>query len=554
MVMALARWRRDAAIVPVLAAVVIACFADRLEGAFVWDDVTLVEANRSLTEPGGLGRVLTRDLWGSAEQEGSSLYHPLPMLSVWLQVQASGVNIVALRLGNLAAHVVAVTLLFALLRRLRVARTTAACAATLFAAHPLTTEPVLWITGRHDTLGVVFALGSMLAFPRPEDRMRTVRASVSGALAACSFLSKEPYVAAPLIVGALAVFESGPLSEATGSARVRLVERFRAFLVGAAPGTLGVACAVLLRAHLGISTHSDRLAASPLEHARHFAGLLAHYGSLGATFAQGPTISSYEPLDAAAASATLLGFAVFVVAAAGLRPRNVERPMVLLGMFWFAVACAPHILSLPTIGLWGNRYGYFPLMGLVVAGCGLVEAMLDLNSRRTAGAALAVVGLVVGYEVLATRAAAQLWRDDLTLYTDSVERQPEDGRALYHLAHATRRRDGCGVAVALFARAAQLDPDYPRSWRNLAGCLLNLGRPDAAVEPATRAIALEPGVASHHYNLGAALAGAGLLDRAIDELETALRLSPDHALARDLLDQVRAARDGSESSPTPGAP
>ncbi len=145
-----------------------------------------------------------------------------------------------------------------------------------------------------------------------------------------------------------------------------------------------------------------------------------------------------------------------------------------------------------------------------------------------------------GLALVQTRAATALWQDDLTLYAASVVADSTDGRALYHYAHAVRKREGCRAAVPLLARATKLAPAYPRAQRNLAGCLLDLDEPKLAVEPATRAVALEPMVAAHHYNLGAALALSGERERGVAELARTLQLNPTHAAARKLLTQLGA--------------
>jgi Tfp pilus assembly protein PilF len=134
------------------------------------------------------------------------------------------------------------------------------------------------------------------------------------------------------------------------------------------------------------------------------------------------------------------------------------------------------------------------------------------------------------------------WRDDVSLYGADVARNPNDGRALYHYGYAIYRRGGCPQALPWFGRAARYAPGYPRTWHNLAGCLLNVGRPAEALGPARRAVALDPDNPDNHFNLGLALASTGHPNEAIASLRRALALAPGHAPARRLLGSLTTPR------------
>jgi len=496
-------------------------FADRLRGDFVWDDVPLVANNPTLVDPGGWWLVLTRDLWGSAGQPPTQLYHPLPMLTLWLQVQVHGLQMVWLRAGNVALHAGCALLLLAILRRRRVPERSAWLSCALFVVHPLVTEPVMWLTGRHDTLAAAFALLALLAFPERDEPRAGLRLSLSGACSAAAFASKEPYVIVPVLVAFWSLLDR-PLSPLR-----RLAPRWLAPVAG-------VLAVLTVRSALHIPTTSVQVGAAPLVHLQNYAGILQHYGVLALTLEQGPTIASFRPPSVATAAGVLVVSSLAIGGLLSLRGSAKGR-LALFGCAWFLLALLPHIVSLPVIGLWGNRYGYFPLLGLGVAlasALWVVEAQPNLMLRR---AAAAVVALCVLLGAAQTRLAAANFHDDLALYEASVLAAPDDGRALYHYAYAVRERAGCSGAIGFLLRATQLDPGYARAQRNLAGCLLDLGQPVRAVEPAERAVALEPEVASHRYNLGAALIGAGQRQRGVAQLKRALALDPGHAAARRLL-------------------
>ncbi|HEX2875325.1 MAG TPA: hypothetical protein VHP33_28935 [Polyangiaceae bacterium] len=512
--------------VTVLGAVILALaiFGDRLGGDFVWDDVPLVAKNPALVEPGGLMRLLTRDLWGSAGQPSTQLYHPLPMASLWLGARIHGVSLAWFRFGNVMLHVTCALLLVALVRRVGLPRLSALLTGSMFLAHPLVTEPVMWLTGRHDTLAALFGLLALLAYPMPEATRRALRLVLCGLASAAAFASKEPYVVVPALVVGLSLLEGS-----RGQVGWRLALSWLAPLSG-------VAAIFALRRLLGIPSGSDQLGAPPSEHLLNYAAIVRHYATLALTFAQAPTISSFKPISGALAGAWLAGSAVGCLALARVRDSHAGKA-ALFGIAWFFLALAPHVLSLPILGVWGNRYGYFPLMGLALAlAAGLAAIEARGGMAQKAARALPAVATLFG--LLSTRQAAAAFHDDLTLYEASVRADPDDGRALYHLAHAVRTRQGCAGAIELLVRAVERAPSYARAQRNVAGCWLNLGQPARALPAAERAVQLEPQVASHRYNLGAALLGTGARERGIEQLRTALRLDPTHTPSRRLLASI----------------
>ena len=295
-------------------------------------------------------------------------------------------------------------------------------------------------------------------------------------------------------------------------------------------GALAIA---LVRRALHIPTSSPQLAVPLLEQLQHFTSIVLHYGRLALTLDQGPTIASYRVVGWAP---VLVLWPVLLLLLFVLWQRRAWDQ--LFGVGWFLLGSLPQVLSLPVTGLWANRYGYFPLLGSSWLLAAVVSELLRHGPALAVRAVPLVASALTLLCVLQTRLAAAHWVDDLTLYGASVEAAPEDGRALYHYAHAVRRRSGCAESVALFFRATQLDPSYPRAQRNLAGCLLDLGEPRRAVAPALRAVALEPNGASHRYNLGAALLGSGERERGIAELRRALQLDPSHRAARQLLAEL----------------
>jgi protein O-mannosyl-transferase len=96
----------------------------------------------------------------------SENWHPLTWLSLMLDYQAFGLNPTGYHLINLAFHIANTVLLFFLLERLTARSWPSAFVALLFGIHPMHVESVAWVSERKDVLSAFFFLLTLMAYVR----------------------------------------------------------------------------------------------------------------------------------------------------------------------------------------------------------------------------------------------------------------------------------------------------------------------------------------------------------------------------------------------------
>ena len=103
---------------------------------------------------------------------------------------------------------------------------------------------------------------------------------------------------------------------------------------------------------------------------------------------------------------------------------------------------------------------------------------------------------------------------------------------------ASRVRPSYTRARRMFARAAELDPDFARALARIAECdcdvHMHFGEPvsfDDILAIASRALELEPGLASAHASRGVALLATGRADEAERSFQRAIAAEPDYGMA-----------------------
>lgn len=211
----LSRQLRIGATSVLLSALAILCYANSLENGFVWDDHQQLVMNSALRPGAPFGHLFAGNIWGFTRpgpRQQFNYYRPLQMVTYRLAAGAFGVDARAFHTVNLAFHVIAVLLAFALFWRLTSRMGVSFAAAALFAVHPVHSEAVDWIAALPDIGCAVFFLLAFLLLmlarndlSRPQQikqsrHTRVLCLAASWVALAAALLWKENGIVFPLIV------------------------------------------------------------------------------------------------------------------------------------------------------------------------------------------------------------------------------------------------------------------------------------------------------------------------------------------------------------------
>ena len=158
-------------------------------------------------------------------------------------------------------------------------------------------------------------------------------------------------------------------------------------------------------------------------------------------------------------------------------------PLLTFGLGWLFVHLLPTSL-IPRADLLSERNLYLASIGLILAVVVLVvlllqwltEAVPSPRMGRVVGCSLALpVVLVLS---LLTYQRNLLYRDEVSLWSDTVRKSPAKARPHNNLGHAYAMQGDWEQAIEEFRIAARLDPDYALAKKNLRDAYLHpVGRP-----------------------------------------------------------------------------
>jgi tetratricopeptide (TPR) repeat protein len=177
-----------------------------------------------------------------------------------------------------------------------------------------------------------------------------------------------------------------------------------------------------------------------------------------------------------------------------------------------------------------DRYTYFPLVGLFLAGTWLIPALVPEGALRTR---LLPAATVAGLVLLAATTFSQItyWHDSVTLLRHSMECTQDNSVAHEFLGSAYISEGAYQEGIDELQKAIQMVPAYAPLHFDRAAALQQLGRLEEAAAEYREALALEPQSAETRTSLGLVLFKLHHNDEAREQYRHALEVDPNYVPA-----------------------
>ncbi len=513
--------------VPLLVAAALAAYHNTFSTPFIFDDDEAIVNNPVLRHLWPLGEVL----FGGQEAGMTGNGRPVLNLTLAVNHAISGQGVGSYHAVNLAIHVAAGLVLFALMRRaLRlaefagrwdaVADPMAGLAALLWLVHPLQTESVTYIVQRAESLAGLFCLLTLYGFVRSVQNPGGASARAWQGMAVVSCLlgmgSKEVMVSAPLLVLVYdRVFVAGSFRAAWGSRR--------GFYGLLAATWLPLAWLVARTGGRGDSAGFDTAVPAGTYLLTQCAAVM-HY--LRLTVWPDPLVLDYGTPVVAGLGDVWWQAPVLLALAGGTVWALRRRPWLGFLGVWFFALLAPSSSFVPVATqTMAEHRMYLALAAPVILG--VLGLYFGLGRR----------GGWIGVAVAAALIAATIRRNEdyasrLAIWTDTVAKRPDNPRAQNNLAIELTVAGRTDEAVAHFRESLRLQPDRNEARTNLANELLRAGRGAEAIAGYELALRARPDDVLTLGNLGVALMQGGRLAEAQGCYEHLVALDPANPSAQ----------------------
>jgi protein O-mannosyl-transferase len=513
------RWR---ALLPgvILLTLVALAYSPIFRAGYIWDDPDYVVNNLTLRNLPGLWHMWTDPL--SIPQ-----YYPLVHTTFWIEYHLWNLHPLGYHIDNLLLHAFGCILFYRLLQKLEVPG--AFIAAMLFAVHPVQVESVAWITERKNVLCGVFYFSAFLAWIRFDTSRSRRDYTALCALFIAALLSKTISASLPAAILVVVWWKRGRIT------RRDILSLLPLSLVGA---IAGIGTAYIEHYYVGASgkewnfTSIDRIliAGRAIWFYVYKLFVPVNFSFIYPRWMidMHDVVQYVYPATAAACV-----FAVFFL-------RKQTRAPLAVALLFIGTL-------FPALGftnVYPMRYSFVADHFQYLACAAIFAAAGALLRSLPRAAMISVVSILIVTLSGLTFTRAHAYKDALTLWTDTLQRNPDSFMVHFNYSEALLAIAGDpattpehkaeleATAHRERLKAMELAPSLPETHWNVGVDYSLLNDRAGAMREFQAAIDLDPNFAPAYNSIGLLYLDQNDLDRAYEYFDKATQLQSGYAMAQ----------------------
>ncbi len=513
-----------------------AIYCNSLFNGFVYDDEFQILGNRWITDIRYIPEIFSKNVWSFSKDIGfSNYYRPMMHLMYMIDYHIFGLKPWGFHLMNILFHAGVSLLVFSLtLEILRKSQPTSPnfylpsfMAAIFFAVHPVHTEAVTWVAGLPDVLTTFFYLLSLYLYIKAEGDLK-VSYFFSLLTFFIAILCKETALTLPIIFFAFDYAFERRQMRSSGYLKRYILYFFLAgiYLILRSNALGGIIPTKYYSQtnYRGLSIYQFFINVFPL-FSEYLEKLLL---PINLNFWH-----TFHPIKDLFTGKGIVSLVVAILYAGVTLIAMRRNKAAFFGLLLVFVPLLP-AFYIPGISgkPFAERYLYLPSAGFAM----IIASFLNWTkvNRPAAVSILVVVCLmIVGLYSVETVGRNAIWRDDITLYGDTVKKSPDSDLPHFNFGVKLREKGKIDEAIEQYQIALEMNPNYLDAHVNLGNIFLDdKGWTDKAIEQYQIAVKLNPNDVDTQNNLGNAFLDKGWTDKAIERYYIALKLNPDKAEAR----------------------
>lgn len=434
-----------------VAALVVYCQVAGFEVLTNWDDPEYITENHLIRS------ISWENIQGAFTSTLMGNYAPFQNLSYMFDMFLAGgvLKPAVLHVSNLIWHIANTLLLYWFVVRVVKSRVWALTAAFLFLLHPVQVETVAWLSQRKNLLSMFFFLLTLIAYDfyrKEPEKKRWLFYTASFLCCVIALFSKVSVVIIPVVLVCYDFFLCAPSQRPT--LKLSLFEKLPfVFAVSA----MAYQSSILQMKELGggrAAYHGGSLYTTMVT----MVHVLGDY-ILNIIWPTGLS-AIYTPPVVMTPSVVTIGILVLLVLVVLICvARYRQNKTLVFAVALFFVGLLPVSQIIPLVTLMHDRYLYIPMIGVAWFAGGVIH--LILHKRPDLAKSVLTVTLIICVSLGALSfQRAKVWRSSIALWTDTVEKLPENWGVWDALAEAYISKGDKDGALRAYDKVFSMKPDY----------------------------------------------------------------------------------------------
>ncbi|NQU74525.1 MAG: tetratricopeptide repeat protein [Candidatus Omnitrophica bacterium] len=487
-------------------------YNNSLNGQFVWDDYEWVRDNTYIKSWSNTSKIFTKGLGRDAGKQ-DLFYRPIQTLTYMLDYSLWKLNVQGYHFTNILLHALAALSLYWLITILFNNRFLSLFTSLMFVIHPVHTEAVAYISGRADSLALLFMLLCFIFYIKQQCKNATSGYYILMVLSyTLALLSRENSLILPALL---------MLYHYSFKKRFEIKEFLPILLITLIYISLRVTALKFFLPHAEIPTTLFQRMPGFLVAIVNYLRLLflpvdlhMEYGARLFTF------TDYRVLLGAIMLFALLGYAF---------KKRKDDKLISFSIFWFFLTLLPSSNLYPINAYMAEHWLYLPSIGVfLILSKGIAYAYQSKGARNLT--ICLIIVLLASYFYLTIK-QNEYWKEPISFYERTLKYAPDSHKIYSNLGGAYKDIGKKEEAMAFFKKAIKIKPDYAYAYNNLGFLHYNMGEWQKAIAFYKKAIAVDPDFASAYYNLGIVYQDTRRPKEAISMFNKTIEADPDFAMA-----------------------
>jgi len=202
--------------------------------------------------------------------------------------------------------------------------------------------------------------------------------------------------------------------------------------------------------------------------------------------------------------------------------------IISFGIFWFFITISIESSFIPISDLIFEHRTYIPSFGFFII---LTTGIFGLAWEKFKYALFGFFALLIGINSVLAHQRNNVWKDDISLWSDAVSKSPNKERPYLNLGYAYGNRKQWDSAIANFTKVNEIRPKFhAAAYYNLGIAYWTIGQKEKSMENYSLAIATDPKYAEAYYGRGVCYYYLNQYDNAIDDYTKALTINPNFGI------------------------
>lgn len=478
-----------------LVVLVFVTYANSIPNKFVSDDIQGIVQNSHI---------------GSLESFRTKPLNVVQNLLDFVIIKTAGLSAPLFRLTNILFHLGSVITLFFIITILLPGSPAAFFAASLFAVHPVLSEPVVWISGSPYTQSVFFILVSFLFYIQKLPSRLPYFGSLIFFLLAVT--TSEKAFIFPLM---LVIYEL--INDKHGTREWKKIIPFFIF-----SGLWGALLFFHLSVYQEVLQVQHGMAKGMYNPLIQIPVAISSYLRL---FVWPGQLSLYHTDVQLSIIQYLSHLAVFSAFLSAWIWSWFKNRMIFFWLSFFIISLSPTLTPFRVSWIVAERYAYLGFVGIIVAFAIVLAHLFKKKKYKT----VVFVFFSIVIMLLSARTIVRNadWKDQDTLFLSLGKTAPLDPKTHNNLGDYYSRHGDLRSAAASFSRAIELNPNYAHAIHNLANTYQEMNRPDLAVPLYQQALKINPTLWQSYQNMAGAFYSLNKFDEAEKMMQKAIRMNPN---------------------------